>query len=770
MDENILNKLKGLIKNAHKFDDMQFRLLVEDLVKQGGKPAERMLVELALTDTIFESIRINIIRCMGYIPTPAFLIALRKILESDESIRLRKAAIISISKFNDKRALDMLNSALKRITTPILQDSISQEISRIKKDNPILALMPKFLNGVNDPRTFRTTLDILKKILNPSDAQVFIYHLKSDIPFIGDGAFEVLCWRGDESVKFSIFEYFRKKMEQVDCIDAEECVSLLDLLIKLEQFLIRNPDTFNFVLKDLKDIYKRTKDPKVKTVLVNIFSSNHKREVLSFLEDIYNTEPERRELIIGKLTGNEDGAFILIYKYKNDPDLAEPLLKSLLSTQKGADFVYEQFDSLSTGYQHLVLEKIDETNYKFFREMIKAFLECNDVGRKKFALDKIRQHQDSHFKDILLDPKRQKEFFRMQKDYLDTISQVHFVQAFKVFINQMVEADAARVLIRRYLTQKDSFIHAEPVIRFEEDDDLVKFCHKILKYNNKDLNIAILELFSYLKILDYKSLSKFQNFLNEFKNERGARISPDEKGMVNKLGLNLNNLLGDLKRIEKGNTNIDHFIEKTFPDYELLEYILKNHVMAFFMNRERVFDRIKRVFKLTNDIDAFDSVKFFLSRPEFCQFFKEEIKRSTESTNYLLKNDADKLMETMPKDTRFVLKFESRLVFSGTEDQIKEVIPEIEITDTDVILPSDIVIADTPSLERLGSENRLNTKKILVFLKDKKEFNAVKDLKPVAFPPPLSFYKVLRALVPVMFPPRPANPQVNSKDQAKAAQ
>lgn len=765
MDENVINKIKGLIKNAHKFDDLQFRLLIEDLVKQGGKPSERVLGELALSDALFESIRINIIRSMGYITTPAFLITLRQILESDESIRLRKAAIISISKYNDKRALDLLNNALKRINNPILQDSISQEISRIKKDNPILGLMPKFLNGVNDPRTFRTTLDILKKILNPSDAQVFIYHLKSDIPFIGDGAFEVLCWRGDESVKFSLFEYFRKKMEMVDCLDSSECISLQDLLTKLEQFVIRNSETFNYILKDLKDIYKRTKDPTIKNILVNMFSSNHKREVLSFLEDVYNNEPERREMIIEKLKGNEDGTYILVYKYKNDQELKEQLLEGLMSTQNGANYIIENYESLEPRFQKLVLDKIDTLNYKFFRELIKEFLISQDVSQKKFALDQIRKYQDSHFKSILLDPANQKEFFRMQKDYLDTISQVHFVQAFKIFINRMVEADAARVLIRRYLNQKDSFIFAEPVVRFTDQDDLSKFCQKIIEYNNKDLNLAILEMFSYLKTIDYASLSKMQNFLNEFKNQRGTRITPEEKGLVNKLGISLTNIGIDLKQIEKGNSNIDHFIEKSFPDYELLEYILKNHALSFFINRDRIVERIKRVFKLTNDIDAFDSIKFFLSRPEFCTFFKDEIRSSTQSTNYLLKNDADKLMETMPADTRFVLHFENRLVYSGTEDQIKEIIPDYEVTDTTEILPSDIVIADTVSIERLSSENRLNTKKIMVFLKDKNEFNTIKDYRPIVFPPPLSFYKFFKALIPVLYPPRAQNPQTPPKEK-----
>ena len=753
MDE--INKIKSLIKNAAKFEDMQFRLLLEDLIKQGGKDAERTVSELLLTDdSMMETVRINIIRSMGYVTCSNFLITLQRILESDENVRIRKAAIISIAKFNDKRALSILNNALKRIDNAILQDSISSEISRIKKDNPILGLMPKFLDGVNDPKAFRTTLEILKQILNPSDAHVFIYHLNSETPFVGDGAFEILCWRGDDSVKFSIFDFFRKKLKMIDSMEDPECYALQDILSKLEKFIIRNSNTINFILKELKDIYKVTKDKIVKDLVIDMFASSHKREVLSFLDSVYATELERREMIIEKLTGNEDGSYILVYRYKNDPEMQEKLLVGLLTTQSGADFISENFDTLDPKHQHKILENIDSSNYRFFKLLIERFLFSKDFVHKKFALDIIRKNQDSRYKDILFDPANESDFIRMHQDYIDTIAQMYFVQAFEFFLNRMTNIESGAILIRRYLSQKNAFILAEPIITIDSQVDMLSFADKIVKYNNRDMLLDILEIFYNIKTFDYKTYSRIQDFLEKIKELRGVRITSEEKGMLTKVKNSLMNVTLDLKVIDNGNTNINHFIEKSFPDYDLLEYIIKNHYLSFFVNKGRIFDRIRRGFKLTNDIDAFDAIKFLLKRMELSIYFKDEIAQASRSSNYLLKNDADKLLASMPKPLRIILKFEgdNRILYSGLENQFKELFPEYEVLRTSEIVPSDILITDTKSLEMLAAENRLNTKKLNVILKDKDEFGNIREFNPKAFPPPFSFYKIVKAILPEFFP------------------
>lgn len=752
MQDNTTLKIKNLVKNADKFDNMQFRLLLEELVTKGGRDAENLIGSLATSDEIDSLTRINIIRSMGYIKSTTFLIPLRKILESKENLNLRKAAIISISKYNDKRALNMLNMALTRMDNPILQDSISAEISRIKEDNPILGLLPKFLNAVDDPKTFRTTLDVLKKVLNPRDAHVFIYHLKSETPFVGDGAFEILCWRGDESQKFSIFDYFKQKVKEVQCIEEDECIALSYLVSQLEQFINRNPDTINYILKDLKDLYKRVKDPEVKDLIIDMFSRSPKREVLAFVEEIYNKDGSRRELVIEKLKHNESGAYILLYKYKNEEHFREALTLALLTTQKGSDYIIEIFDSLSPGYQKLVLDHIDKSNYNFFHALMERFLLSHDYSQKKFALEKMSQSNDFTFHSILFDPKHEQEFLRMQYDFIAVAARLFPIKTFKFIINRVIDMDSARALMRRYFDPgENQFLAVEAIIDNLPAEKLANFVDKLNKFNNKDLNMAVLTAFYYAKTLDFMTLSNWQTMISDFKGLRGTRLTPEEKGLLNKISSNFMNINSDIKKIQAGDANINHFLEKQFPDYDILDYILKNHPLAFFVRREEIFERIRRTFKMVNELDAFDSIKFLLRRKRLSIYFKEEIKKSSQSANYLLKQDAEKLKASMPKDLRVVLVFKEEIFYSYFKEQLHELLPESVVVESHDIEPDDILITDSESIQDLASENRVNTKRLYVLLKDKAEFAAIKDFNPKVFPLPLSLNKVMKAILPELY-------------------
>lgn len=751
MQDTILLKIKALVKKADKFDSMQFRLLLEDLLKQGGHEAENLIAHLATSEELDSLTRINIIRIMGYVQSIAFLIPLRKTLEANENLNLRKAAIISISKYNDKRALNMLNSALQRINNPILRENISSEISRIKNDNPILGLMPKFLNAVDDPKTFRTTLEVLKQVLSPTDAHQFIYHLKSEIPFVGDGAFEILCCRGDESVQFSIFDYFRLKLKDVSNYGDVENVSLQYLLAQLDHFITRNPQTINYVLKELKDIYKIVADPLVRDLIIHMFSASPKREVLAFLEEVYNKDESRRDLVIEKLMGNEAGAYILLYKFKNDDSRREKLTLALTSTQAGGQFLTENFDTLSPGHQKLVLNNIGMENYRFFSSLIERFLLSDDFSHKKFALDKMRQNCDFQFHSILFDPKQEPAFLRLHSEYVAAISQLYPVKAFNYFISRVIHLDNCRGLMKHYYSETNEFLSAEAVIKIPSQEIASKFIDRLAKFNNKDISLEALNPFYYIKTFDQNTLVYIQNMLDEYRTLRESRISPEEKGLLNKIASNLLTINGDLKKIQGAQNNISRFMEKDFPDLELLDYLLKTHIMSFFVHRNMLLERLRKTFKLPRDLDAYDVIKYLMKRPRLSIYFREEIAKSCNSSNYLLKQDAEKLQAAMPKSQRIVLFFAEPQYYSYLKDQLQELIPEAEVVFGGVVEPDDFLIADFASMESLRSENRINTKKLYVLLKDPGQFQEIKDFRPKAFPPPFSLYRIMKVLISDMF-------------------
>jgi HEAT repeat protein len=207
---SFLERIDDLVRNAADHDNLNFRLRLEELVKKGGHDTENAIAHYITGTYVSIATRMNLIRMAGYIRSASFLVPLKKVIELGEDNLLREQAIISISKYNDRRALDILASALEKSKNKQLQDTITQAIARIKDNNPLLAMLPRFLLGSKNPELFQITLKIFKKILGPADAKSFLAYLHHGDQMVAEGSFEILCFRGDESVFFFVAEFFRE--------------------------------------------------------------------------------------------------------------------------------------------------------------------------------------------------------------------------------------------------------------------------------------------------------------------------------------------------------------------------------------------------------------------------------------------------------------------------------------------------------------------------------------------------------------------------------
>ncbi len=97
----------------------------------------------------------------------------------------------------------------------MLINTIRREIAKIKQDNPVLSILPRFLQSYKNHKNFRVTVDILKKILTPKDTHLFINYLKSGNDIIEDATFEILCFSGDPTVKTQLFNFFEDRIQKV---------------------------------------------------------------------------------------------------------------------------------------------------------------------------------------------------------------------------------------------------------------------------------------------------------------------------------------------------------------------------------------------------------------------------------------------------------------------------------------------------------------------------------------------------------------------------
>ncbi len=257
-----LDQIDELVRHASDHDDKEFRLLLEDLVKKGGRDTENAIAYYITGTRISVPTCLNLIRMAGYIRSAAFLLPLTRVIEMSPDVQMQKAAIISLSKYNDQRAMDILVRAQGKIKSRTVLEEIGRAIEHIKNNNPFLAMLPRFLQGSKDPDLFQVTLKVFKRVLNPADAKSFIAYLHHGDPLVSEGAFEILCHRGNEAVFFFIAEFFREqgrqRVREVEQRDGSE--RLLTLISGLHQYLQRHRDYFPQLRPDIVAMAARAGD------------------------------------------------------------------------------------------------------------------------------------------------------------------------------------------------------------------------------------------------------------------------------------------------------------------------------------------------------------------------------------------------------------------------------------------------------------------------------------------------------------------------------
>jgi hypothetical protein len=258
---SFLEQIDELVSQAVDQDDMRFRLHLESLVKKGGRDTENAIAQYITGTYVSIPTRINLVRMAGYIRSTAFLVPLKKVVELGEDILLREEAISSIAKYNDRRALDILERAAEKTKNRRLQEAIAAAIARIKSNNPFFAMLPRFLHGSKNVELFQITLKVFKKILAPADAKSFISYLHHGDQIVSEGAFEVLCFRGDEAVYYFIAEFFREQSRLL-VREAEQKTGaerLATLIVALHEYLRRHREFFPQLRPDLAALSDRAR-------------------------------------------------------------------------------------------------------------------------------------------------------------------------------------------------------------------------------------------------------------------------------------------------------------------------------------------------------------------------------------------------------------------------------------------------------------------------------------------------------------------------------
>lgn len=745
----INSKIKQVVDGAQRFNDEQFRLVLEGLVKKGGKDAEMLIIQYFTSDKVEADIRENIIRTTGYIQSSHYLIPLKKIIDQEPRLPLKKAAVLALSKYNNQRALNILNGALQSIKNPYLMKTINEQISKIKQNNPVLGLLPRFLKGDKDLKGYMVVIDILKKILKPADAAVFVNYLRHEDPSIRMGSFELVCNTGDRTYQRQMLEYFYGRLQPVPPKEGESMPEIADddeaynLLKHLRAYFVRFPSLILTQMGRLNKLYQQDRDMKVKKIILSIFCQSRATHALNFIKEIYTTgDPDIKEFILEESAGNEDAVDFLFEKYQAGQVLKEKVVKALLNSLKGFEYFSSRFEDFDDEAQELIVKSLPETIRPQMVGFIKNLFQSDKNHVKIHLFRRIRFNYLYTFQEILFDREREEEFYQMEEEYLETISTLFPVTTAHRLIERLAGTDLEVKKAKRYFGYLIDLTKLDIILSITDSNTLELLILKVINASSLELNEMLLTVFEQIKTMDRTTYKNLYDAYNLFNVQRGDNLVEEETYALKRIRDNFQNIIEDIKRIDSLEKEIRMILAKAIPDLNQLRRVFETyHLGAAF--------RLKTILRLMaeflNDVDekALSNWRaFFKGFPILTQLMREErvklAKGQPEDTS---------LPESYHDKLRIVLCFEEKELSALFKDQLTLLLPDFKVTiDETHLQPTDILLSDPMYMKQMMNDNTLNAKRLFLFMDSRSEFAPFKALNPKSFTRPYSVYKAVKMI------------------------
>jgi hypothetical protein len=726
IEEN-LEKIEKLVNSADKFNEMSFRLVLEGLVNKGGEEAEYLLVRYLNSKALDFTTRINIIRVVGYLQSPHFLVPLKKVIDNEDNIHLKREAVISVSKYNDRRALNILNHALASIKNPLLLETINNEIGKIKKNNPVFALLPRFLDGENNPKNFEVTLGILKRILRPSDAAMFISYLYCGKPLIERGAFEILCYTGDLEHQAAILKFFQDQFNQIPCINEPQCDTLYTLALKLKRYFFRHPSLIDRQLDNLGTLLFYVKDDRIRGLFISILCQSRQPPAITFVNKIYDSEAALRETIIIEYSGNEAAVDFLFEKYRaEEAALKGLIIKSLLNSQKGISYFYEHFFSLKDEEKGIVVNCLPYGGDRDLSDFIKMILQSELTHFKETLLIKIREYH-----------------------YMETITQLFPITSIKKLIEEIAFSDLSVNRVKKYLQRINGMVPTGLTFNLAERGLISMIISKLVMANNVDLTLLFLTILRHVKTFDMGTYTNLNDGVGLFVTQRETKMSVEEGDEVRKIRKNLSDLYVEIRKIEAALKTWTRMFTRVELDFEQVVNFLTQQSLCVTLNIDRVSQVITKRLTTAGREEVKEWLRLFNRFPMIAFRLKDAILEKAQDHTGPESTALLKFHEALPeKPLKILIRLTNKRITSILREQFLELVPDIPVdTETDQLAEDDMLLCDTVTLKDFILKNTLPSQKLFLFLDKISEFDSFKTYNPRPFLKPFSAYRIMREVL-----------------------
>ncbi|MGE5343452.1 MAG: hypothetical protein ACM3SY_18440 [Candidatus Omnitrophota bacterium] len=745
--DEIFERITQVVSSVGQLKEEQFRSLLGALIKKGGKDAEMLMVKYINMQELPTENRIHIMMTAGTIQNPLFLVPLKKVIDFEPNIHMKKAAVMAVGKFNNQRALNILTSTLQTVGNPYLKSAISEQIDNIKKNNPILALLPRFLKGDKDKKGFMVVIDLLKKNMNSADSLMFIPYLKSEDASLQRGAFELLCHTGDRTLQSEIFQFFYEKSEQLALNQMADSDLFHALMVNMQAYFLRFPALIFIQLAKLKAIYPKLTNPRTSRIFISLFCHCRAPEAVGFVRDVYEkSDSDMREFIIEESAGNEQAIDFLFEKYRSGQMLKEKVVRALLKNSRGFQYFLDHFDTFDPRSQEMIVKSLPDTLQPQIIAFIQSLFKSDLHHLKKFLLSKIRTNFLFSFRDILFDPGRQKELFALEDDYLSTITQLFPIQAAKLLLQKSLEDGQDVYRLKTYLIHTAEIINHEPLLHFPDPDRLTQLGSKIVNSNSPELIALYLNLLEKIKTFENGTYRGLYESLSRFSDDRGALVQEEEIHALKRVKENFKTIMEDIKKIESVEKEIKRVFMKSIPDWNQLRKTYETLHLGVAFKMDWLSKYLVENYRKSDEKVRASWKEFFKDLPILTQLVRGA--NLSDATGNTSESYHDKL--------RIIVRFQDAILSALFKDQLIEILPHFNIVlDASQLEQTDILLCDGFYLKEYSSAKTLNTKRIFLYLENRAEFAFYKHLNPRAFFPPLSLYRMLKFMLQELYIMKP---------------
>lgn len=747
--ETLIREFKALLHQRNDLSEMEFRLSLEQMIRSSGDVGIELLESLMGSKNLDTTIRLQLIRVCGYINQIRLLIPLKKIIEHDENIHLKKEAVISVAKFNNQKALNILNHAITSIKNPLLLQTVNAEISKIKQNNPILALLPRFLQGDKNLKNFNVTLNILKRILTPNEASTFITYLNCGRRDLENGSLEILCAVGSADHSGFIAEYIEKRWQNCSCIKETECEEIYFLLHNLSVFLLRHSEKIAALTPILQTILSQAADERVHRIAIGLLGKGATQESLIFLADYFESHPAQQKSVIESLQGNVHATPFLFDLYRQGISDREAVIAALLNSPEGIDFFFSTFDELEFSDQEHVINHLPAKKSKAQNLFIHHVFQKGAFRLKEILMHRVRSNFDPSVAAILFDSEREKEFTFMGEVYLETIRMLFPIQTIRRTVYNLYSEEYAISQIRRILKGIAPLQGLELFINLDPPSLLGALFSKIMAMNNRELSLQFLEFLRSLRSFDMATAQSCLDALSRVYTMKDSKSSPQEKTEIHRCREWWKDNLMDLRQIEEGKNKLLRVLDQTpFSPMAFSKIWQSAHISAL-MNIEEIFDRLRTIFSENCEKNTSEWIQLFVTHQPLAVFMRDEIGKLLANHSEIAFNTLRKLHTVLPPSPPAInVLIKSPAHRAIVMESLMYAMPLMTISSDDIELGrQDILLSDTESLKERMLLGKLIPEQLYLFLNKPADILPYKDLNPRSLIAPFSYYRIVREIL-----------------------